>query len=405
MNKYVWITLTCFLAAAEMNGQGIQFETGSWKDVIAKAKAEKKPIFVDAYTTWCAPCKKMSKDVFTKDPVGEYFNSTFVNFKIDTEKGEGIEFAKQYEVNAFPTLLYFDSAGKLAFKAVGAKDEEGLLSQARLSLNPEYQLATYKKEYEEGGKTIPDLNKYAMKLKESGSHASAAELVGSYFMNMKEKDRLTTDGWKLVSDYIYDYKTEVVEYVLKNKAKYYQLAGKEKLNRYIFNVLAIRSIPGTRGADSRETYYGTLKKYSRYVPVDYLVARMQYFEHLNGQPDSCFKYAKNLFDKKYAMILPDDKLSYYRVFIANRYINETNEKFEAALQWAGQALKENPNDHKAAFVLAQLLFKKGSCKESLTWAEKARTGFGEKPEAPAVQKLFRIDTIEQFVKEVQDCVR
>jgi thiol-disulfide isomerase/thioredoxin len=404
MNKCIWIALICIVWIGNGHSQGIRFETGSWEEVKTKAKERKMPIFVDAYTTWCGPCKKMAKDVFTKDPVGNYFNSTFINYQIDTEKGEGIDFARQYEINSFPTLLYFDSAGKLAFKAVGAHDEAGLMSQASLALNPEYQIATYKKEFEEGGRTVSDLVKYANKLQESGSHSSAATLVSSYFVAMKESDKKTSDGWKLATGYIYDYKSEMFEFVLKNRNIYNKISGKDKVDQYIFNVLAIRTIPGTRGADSRETYYGTLEKYSRYVTVDYLVARMHYFENLASAPDSCFKYAKNLFDKKYNMILPDEKLSYYRVFMANRYINETGEKFEAAMQWCRDALKENINDYKAAFVLSQLLFKKGSCRESLEWAEKAMKGFAQKTEAPVIQKLFKTDTIEQFVKEIHTCL-
>ena len=44
--------------------KGIHFEQGlSWKDILAKAKAEHKYIFVDCYATWCGPCKYMDKNV------------------------------------------------------------------------------------------------------------------------------------------------------------------------------------------------------------------------------------------------------------------------------------------------------------------------------------------------------
>src|SRR5688572_1548693 len=173
MKAYTIVLLLLFVQAGVL-AQGIQFDEGSWAEIKAKAKASKRPIFVDAYTTWCGPCKKMAKEVFTQENIGNYFNTTFINYQMDMEKGEGIEFAKQFEVNAFPTLLYFDSEGRLAFKAIGAKDETALLSQAKLALNPEYQLATYKKEYEEGGKTISDLTRYVNKLREGGTYATAA---------------------------------------------------------------------------------------------------------------------------------------------------------------------------------------------------------------------------------------
>ena len=400
MKRYC-ILLLASVITVNLFAQGIQFEQGSWSEIKAKAKASKRPIFVDAYTTWCGPCKKMAKEVFTQENIGNYFNTTFINYQMDMEKGEGIEFAKQFEVNAFPTLLYFDSEGRLAFKAIGAKDETALLSQAKLALNPEYQLATYKKEYEEGGKTISDLTRYVNKLREGGTYATAAETVSEFFRAMPVEEKISTDGWKLVSGYIYDYKSDVFEFVLKNLKKYQAVAGKLTVSRYVFNLLAIRTIAGSRGADSRETYYGTLEKYKKYVPVDYLVARMLYFENLNGHEDSCFKYARNLFDKKYPVIYEDDKLAYYKIYIANKFVDASSDKLQSALRWAQQAAAADANDYKNAFVLAQLLYRSKKYNESLKWAEKAQTAFAQNPEAPVVQKLFKAETIGSFIEKVK----
>jgi thiol:disulfide interchange protein len=49
---------------------------------------------MDAYASWCGPCKKMDKMVFTQAEVGEVYNSTFINTKFDMEKGEGVGMAK-----------------------------------------------------------------------------------------------------------------------------------------------------------------------------------------------------------------------------------------------------------------------------------------------------------------------
>lgn len=395
----IWLAVVAISIAA--NAQGIQFETGSWADVKAKAKAINKPIFVDAYTTWCGPCKAMAKNVFPTQAAGDYFNSHYINYQMDMEKGDGIGFAKQYEVNAFPTLLYFDAGGNLVFKAIGAKDEAGLLSQAKLAMNPDYQLATYKKEYEDSGRTISGLKKYVYKLREGGSYNTASGLVAEYIMHMPEKERFSADAWQLISSFIGDYKSPVFEFVLQQKKKYEGLAGKPVVNQYVFNVLASRSIPGSRGADSRETYYGTLEKYRKYVPVDYFVARMLYFEHLNGNEDSCYKYAGNLLDKKYPMVHPDDKLAYYRIYMANRYVDAEGDKMRSALRWAQEAVAIDAKDYKPAFVMAQLLYKQGKYKEALKWAETAQAGLAGKPDAPVMQKLFRAETIQPFIDKVK----
>lgn len=109
-----------FAQTETASAAGIQFETGTWAEILAKAKQQNKYVFVDAYTTWCGPCKWMDKNVFPTAEAGEYFNKNFVNAKIDMEKGEGLEIAKTYSVQAYPTYLYVDGDGNLVHRVVGS---------------------------------------------------------------------------------------------------------------------------------------------------------------------------------------------------------------------------------------------------------------------------------------------
>lgn len=103
------------------NETGIQFFHGSFAEAQAKAKKESKLIFMDAYTSWCAPCRYMAANVFTDQSVGEYYNSHFVNLKVDMEKGEGPELARRYSVMAYPTLLFLDGNGEVKSRTMGGK--------------------------------------------------------------------------------------------------------------------------------------------------------------------------------------------------------------------------------------------------------------------------------------------
>ncbi|MCZ8214809.1 MAG: hypothetical protein O9262_01145, partial [Cyclobacteriaceae bacterium] len=40
-------------------------------------------------------------------------NAAFINLKYDAEKGEGIEVAKKYHINSYPTLLIVDKDGNI----------------------------------------------------------------------------------------------------------------------------------------------------------------------------------------------------------------------------------------------------------------------------------------------------
>tara|TARA_R110002096_G_scaffold408842_2_gene608082 strand:+ start:2141 stop:2395 length:255 start_codon:yes stop_codon:yes gene_type:complete len=68
------IVLTLILTHNVIQAQGIDFSKGNWKTIKEQAKEENKLIFVDAYTTWCGPCKIMDKNVFSDQKVGAFYN-------------------------------------------------------------------------------------------------------------------------------------------------------------------------------------------------------------------------------------------------------------------------------------------------------------------------------------------
>jgi thioredoxin-related protein len=113
----------------------INFEHGSWAEVKAKAKKENKMIFVDAFTTWCGPCKWMAANTFTDKSVGEYYNANFINYKFDMEKGEGTKFANDYQIQAYPSLLYLKADGAEIFRSEGSVDGESFLEMGKSVLS------------------------------------------------------------------------------------------------------------------------------------------------------------------------------------------------------------------------------------------------------------------------------
>ncbi len=126
----------------------IDFFEGSWEEAKALAAKENKILFVDAYTTWCGPCKIMSKQVFPTEEVSSVFNVEFVNIKIDMERGEGPSFARLYGVSAYPTLLFIDASGELIHRKVGATKPNDLVSLAKAVLSSHNQADKYKEIYD-----------------------------------------------------------------------------------------------------------------------------------------------------------------------------------------------------------------------------------------------------------------
>ncbi len=115
----------------ESESTGIQFFEGTWEQAMQTAKQENKLIFLDAYASWCGPCKLLKRNVFPQSEVGDYFNEHFVSVAIDMEKGIGPKLAQQYRITAYPTLFFLDGNGNIVQKAMGYHNANQLLQLAK----------------------------------------------------------------------------------------------------------------------------------------------------------------------------------------------------------------------------------------------------------------------------------
>jgi len=122
----IFALLICSISLQAQSG--ITFFEGTFAEAKTQAAKENKAIFLDAYTVWCGPCKWMEKNTFTDQAVADYYNSNFINVKMDMEKGEGIALARKYRVMAYPTLLFIKSDGTVLGQKMGAKDAKNFLA-------------------------------------------------------------------------------------------------------------------------------------------------------------------------------------------------------------------------------------------------------------------------------------
>lgn len=113
---------------------GINFFEGTLTQAKAKAKKEKKYIFIDCFTTWCGPCKKMSKTTFVSKEVGEFYNKNFICMKIDMENGEGVNVASTYSINAYPTYLFIDFKGDVKHTDLGFINADKFIEVGKTAL-------------------------------------------------------------------------------------------------------------------------------------------------------------------------------------------------------------------------------------------------------------------------------
>jgi thiol-disulfide isomerase/thioredoxin len=113
--------------------QGMIFEPDgtTLEQASVKAKAEKKLIFLDCYTDWCGPCKKMAREVFPDPKAGEFMNPRFINLKINMESEYGAPLAKKLQISAYPTFVIFNAEAQEIGRLVGGSPVDDFLAKVK----------------------------------------------------------------------------------------------------------------------------------------------------------------------------------------------------------------------------------------------------------------------------------
>jgi thioredoxin 1 len=109
----------------------IIFTTSTLAEALKTSTQTNKPIFMDVTAKWCKPCKEMEQQVFTNDEVAAYYNTNFVNLKLDIQEGDNKKVAQQYGVRNYPTLVYLDSKGEPLLSSIGIIDAAMLLDYGK----------------------------------------------------------------------------------------------------------------------------------------------------------------------------------------------------------------------------------------------------------------------------------
>lgn len=191
MKKLIFLLSALLISLAALS-QGIEFHKESYAEVLKMAKKQKKLVFIDIYTSWCGPCKHMSKNIFPQAKAGEFYNSHFLNLKLDAEKSEdGKMVAKMFEVSAYPTFLFIDGNGELVYRFLGGRDVNMFVQEGKKALEAYAAYPELKKcerKYEKGVRDKKFLDQYIVLKDKSGLDFS--DLLLDYYKFVDDSELL-----------------------------------------------------------------------------------------------------------------------------------------------------------------------------------------------------------------------
>lgn len=207
------LTLATGAVTAQTNFRSIDFN-----EALKQSQAENKLVFIDFYTDWCGPCRKMSKEVFPQKQVGDYFNAQFVCIKLNAEK-EGKELAQKFEVKAYPTFIIADQQGNTKATITGAFPADAFVAKVKNELNPEMTPERMKQRYESGERTPELVDAYAMSFMEQKKMDEGYKIIDDYFNSLSDKQKLAAENLFVFTRYTFDVSDPKCQFWTKNVEK------------------------------------------------------------------------------------------------------------------------------------------------------------------------------------------
>lgn len=255
------LSIILVLSGNTLCGQNrsIQFVEKSFSEILATAKKENKMVFMDAYTTWCGPCKWIASKIFTNDTVADFYNQKFICCHFDMERGEGLELAKRYQVKAYPTLLFINPDGAVVHLRVGApRKVRDYLDMANIAMTPGEGYTAYMERYRQGARDPQFMLNYFDRLQ--GAYQPLNEPLNQYFNSLNEEDILQAMNWKIFELYVWDMDSKAFQMVLQNKPKFDSTFTATIVNTKIHGIFAQSLYTLARSRNYSEANYAVLKQ-------------------------------------------------------------------------------------------------------------------------------------------------
>jgi len=387
--KSLFSLLVIFLFCIGLaSAQGIEFFKGTWQEALAEAEKQDKIIFVDAYAVWCGPCKRMSREVFTDEAVGAFYNKHFINVKLDMEKGEGLTFRQKYPVSAFPTLYYIDYTGETVQRVRGARPADAFLELGKEVLSKIDRSGQYAEAYEKGERDPELIYNYIQALNRAGK--SSLKVTNDYLRDQQDLSseanlRIIFEGMTEADSRVFDHFTRYRDPIIALES---EAAYQEKL------LEACRTtVDKAIEFEYRDLIDDAIAKVKKYYPAEAerfeLEAEMEYAMALNDGAT----YAK--YARKYGKKVADGDPMILQQLAQDLAINfeENADAMKQAEALAREATRHG-DSYEHYLTYANILARNGKRAEAIEAA-------GQSLELAKAEGERAVQMVERFIQKLK----
>jgi thioredoxin-related protein len=145
----------------------------SFEEAVEAQKKEPRKIMVDAYTTWCGPCKLLDQHTFQNKDLVKYVNDNYYAVKFNAEGNETVAFKEYtfsnpnfdpnrkngrnsphqltsyFRVTGYPTMLFLDEESNFLLPISGYRTPRQLEIYLKLFGSDAYKNITSKEAWQE----------------------------------------------------------------------------------------------------------------------------------------------------------------------------------------------------------------------------------------------------------------
>jgi len=200
MKKNIVLFFIQFISIS-LFAQGVQFhEISNWRTLREIAKKEQKYILVDAFATWCIPCRQMDTATFKKKQVGDYINTKFISLRVQMDKTnkdtplirnwyqDAKYIGKTYNINAYPTILVFDSSTTLIGRITGYQDAEEFIKSVDQIILSSKTIEPLYQEYLKGSLDTSKVMSLVTSSEKIGRTELAKQIAKDYINKLPEEE-------------------------------------------------------------------------------------------------------------------------------------------------------------------------------------------------------------------------
>ncbi|MCB4234552.1 thioredoxin fold domain-containing protein [Kaistella anthropi] len=232
--KKLFSLFILFISLSVFSQESINFEKGTFKEILAKAKKKKACVYGCFCGLVCGSCKLMEKNIFPLPSVSEYYNANFINARFDMEKGEGREIAMKYGVRSYPTFLFLNGDGEVVLKNYGYMGEQDFLTIAKEANQPKYRNSSNKELFEKG-ESNPEFLLNMMSLYAQSDYELAKKASERYFI-VKNNQPLTKDELGMLLYFIKSPSDPNYQIFVAKKPEITKLMSEDIYNQFDTNI-------------------------------------------------------------------------------------------------------------------------------------------------------------------------